>query len=471
MRTLNRPMFRYGGPIKEGVMNGIRENKKHGGSMGNNLVGSNAYPKTNGREHHFLVSGSIATAAALNAARIAATRAAMTYGPRAIGGVKRGIGAIKGMFGKNKPFQGPVGSSTTSKGTFTRAPGVRIPSSGTYSGVKYNPGVQTASGAGPAMGEAFVTNPLGTYLSGTMSGKLVSGLYKGATSPTAVGLTQKAGKAVWSVAKDPLTIASAGFYFYPDGTPKPDSVIADQGQKPELGLEGLLKTSVDNGAAKNENVLNKADKRKTQVEKYRDIMDIKGMNKNAAYDSLIAASQAVLGEGDFKGSLKDGSLIGKIIGSTSKSFDKPRATKDAIDTLILKGEIEGDIAAGKPSTYLKTAQDMVATGASKNIQEAMKKLTKSENSMSATLGALLAKNTRLDENTVGVAYREETGNIPSGTTKLSVVNEWKGENEGKNEIDYVKELIKKGAELTAGDYIIGERVVTINDSGVPSFFY
>ena len=33
MRTLNRPMFRYGGPIKEGVMNGIREPKKHGGSM------------------------------------------------------------------------------------------------------------------------------------------------------------------------------------------------------------------------------------------------------------------------------------------------------------------------------------------------------------------------------------------------------------------------------------------------------
>ena len=33
MRTLNRPMFRYGGPIKEGVMNGIREPKRNGGSM------------------------------------------------------------------------------------------------------------------------------------------------------------------------------------------------------------------------------------------------------------------------------------------------------------------------------------------------------------------------------------------------------------------------------------------------------
>jgi len=48
MKPLNRPMFRYGGPIKEGVMSGIREPKKNGGSMGPNegprraaLVGEN----------------------------------------------------------------------------------------------------------------------------------------------------------------------------------------------------------------------------------------------------------------------------------------------------------------------------------------------------------------------------------------------------------------------------------------------
>ena len=35
MKTLNRPMFRYGGPIKEGVMHGIREPRRDGGSMGN----------------------------------------------------------------------------------------------------------------------------------------------------------------------------------------------------------------------------------------------------------------------------------------------------------------------------------------------------------------------------------------------------------------------------------------------------
>jgi hypothetical protein len=41
-------MFRYGGPIKEGVMSGIREPKKNGGSMSpqfnTGLVGDESIP-------------------------------------------------------------------------------------------------------------------------------------------------------------------------------------------------------------------------------------------------------------------------------------------------------------------------------------------------------------------------------------------------------------------------------------------
>ena len=54
MRTLNRPMFRYGGPIKEGVKNGIREPKRNGGAMGNQalVVGNPAFPMQGGRRMH-----------------------------------------------------------------------------------------------------------------------------------------------------------------------------------------------------------------------------------------------------------------------------------------------------------------------------------------------------------------------------------------------------------------------------------
>ena len=89
---------------------------------------------------------------------------------------------------------------------------------------------------------------------------------------------------------------------------------------------------------------------------------------------------------------------------------------------------------------------MVATGAAKNITEAMKTLTKSENSMSTTLAAVLAKGQRLDDKLVGVAYREETGKIPTGSVKLSEVNEWKEDNKGKT-------LISEGIDANYYDMI------------------
>jgi hypothetical protein len=433
MRTLNRPMFRYGGPIKQGVMDGIREPKRNGGPMSQSVQ-----PSGNGMRPGYKGKSSV-----------------LKYIPgfNYVAGQTKGL--IPRIINKIKP-------------TFKKQPGI-VKGGDASTKSKYMsqtmPKVPFMERAG-----AFVKeNP---YFTGAAAPFAVSGALT-AAPPVAKGLAGLAESGVKQLADlaVPDFIFDQDQYFEDKEKAKLDKELKASkltaNEKKIKDLEVLL-------AGGNEpKVTEKSadERRQDRIQKYRDIMDIKGMNKNAAYDSLIAASQAVLGEGDFKGSLKDGTLINKIIQGTSKSFDKPKATKDAIDTLILKGEIEGDIAAGKPSTYLKAAQDMVATGASKNIQEAMKTLTKSENSMSTTLGAILAKGNRLDENTVGVAYREETGNIPSGTTKLSVVNEWKGENDGKNELDYVKELLAKGAELAEGDYIIGERVVTVNESGVPSFFY
>ena len=129
-------MFRYGGPIKEGVMSGIREPRKNGGPAGIGLVGDQRYPKTNGREHHAIFLAGAAVPAALTAARVGAMRAL----PAAARYAKQGLGAVRNFFAKPKQFQGPVGSSTMTPGKFTAQKGVRIPSSGTYSGVKFTPG-------------------------------------------------------------------------------------------------------------------------------------------------------------------------------------------------------------------------------------------------------------------------------------------------------------------------------------------
>jgi len=419
MRPLNRPMFRYGGPIKEGVMSGIKERVP---------LDKGGYLKN--------LTGAIAN----------------FYSP-----IKKAK-PIQKIIQKIKPTIPP--SRVTSK---TGMGGVKLTKD------------QIAAGMGtravPFMERAGRFVKQNPYITGLSAPFVVSG---GITAAPPVAKT--AGNILKSTGLQLADLAVPDFIFDQDeyfANKEKEKLEEDINKSKETAnekrikeLEALLATDPSANQGKTQDEI-----RQERIQKYRDIVDIKGMNKQAAYDSLIAASAAVNeAGGDLKGAIKDGSLINRIIQSTSKAFDKPQKTKDAIDTLILKGEIESDIAAGKPSTYLKTAQDMVSTGAAKNITEAMKKLTKSETDMSTTLGAILAKGNRLDEKTVGVAYREETGKIPTGSVKISEVNEWKEDNKGKNEVDYVKEIMKI-SELAPGDYIIGERVVTVDEDKSVSFFY
>jgi hypothetical protein len=414
MKPLNRPMFRYGGPIKEGVMSGIKEPRQ------NYNLGKRVFKYIPGSSYIQSSTKNI---------------------------IPRILNKIKPTFKKQPGIVTGGDASTRAKYISQTMPKV--------------PFMERAG--------AFVKeNP---YISGLSAPFIASG---------AITATPPVAKGIYGLGKS--GIMQAADLLVPDFIFDQDEYVAN---KEKEKLEKDIKTSTQTANEKrikeleallagdtSENQGKTQDEiRKERIQKYRDIMDIKGMNKTAAYDSLIAASQAVnQAGGDLKGAIKDGSLINQIIQSTSKAFDKPKQTKDAIDTLILKGEIEADIAAGKPSTYLKAAQDMVSTGAAKNITEAMKKLTKSETDMSTTLGAILAKGNRLDEKTVGVAYREETGKIPAGSIKISVVNEWKEKNKGKEEIDYLQS-ITEGEQLDAGDYIVGERVVTVAKDGSMSYFY
>ena len=384
MRPLNRPMFRYGGPIKEGVMSGIRE-PHAGGRIGF---------KDGTKKKTYEFSETPAAKA---------TSGFVHYGPYAgIAGAYDlaavPINTLSRMFGYNPGFSGTKFMDTLTGGEFSKRTG--------YDRDKAWFGVPTSAKKGwtiPSMKEG----------------------------PTAAEIElAKLKKQLAEQEKDTMS----------------ENLVPEV---PKKSAEEI---------------------RAERIQKYRDIMDIKGMNKQAAYKSLIDASKLIQESGDFKGDIKSGKLINQVIQAASKQFEKPAKTKDAIDTLILKGEIEADIAAGKPSPYLKTAKDMVATGAAKNITEAMKLLTKSSNSMAATLGAIVSKDGRIDEEKVGIAYRGETGNIPKGMIKVSEVNEFIEDNPGKNELDYVKDYMTK-TELAPGDYIIGKRVVTVDKDKKVSFFY
>jgi len=354
MKTLNRPMFRYGGPIKEGIMDGIKE------------------PRQNYKE-----AGDVKKAPVTNEYKFSETPVA-----------KAGSGLVN--YGLNAAIAGAYDLGAVPLNTLGRLFG-------------YNPGFS---------GTKFVDTFTGGNFSKQTGYDRDKAYFLGPTS------------------------AKKGFTT-PSMNKKVSDIIDDKGTKNTKTKKTPEQIELEKANA----LLAKeefADKEKAKrLENYRKIMDIEGMNKDATYDSLIAASQAVLGEGDFKGSIKDGSLINKIIGSTSKAFDKPKDTKNAINTLLLKNQM----AADTPSTALK---DLVALGIDTPEKQEMYLRTKM--GLPANMGA--AKAAVQKSGSIGAK-------ITSDAAELMYQDEYKGDIIDKDKFKKIYELEIKKGEGRPNDILIG----------------
>ena len=104
MRPLNRPMFKMGGPVKEGIMDGIREPKADGGTIGGGtIVGEDVGKGRTGYALPLLAG----IPAALTAARVAIPAALRAFGPASVRGFKaarayRPMSENLGFFGRAK---------------------------------------------------------------------------------------------------------------------------------------------------------------------------------------------------------------------------------------------------------------------------------------------------------------------------------------------------------------------------------
>ena len=411
MKPLNRPMFRYGGPIKEGVMSGIREPKKNGGML---LVGEHPkeFKDAGGREKHV---APIVYGAGLGLARLA---------PLAM----RGARALQGLFGSRK-FVKDVGTKlASSKNTAPFTP------------VK----------------QVFEPNKVAKYFIDSPEGRLIAG---------STGFAGKVGKKIFQggkyLASSPLTVGGGLVYvggkFFKDGKevpPPPNAAKIIEGRQ-FTGDEAMV-GDPRKPLPDSKPTLSNKELRKKNVERYRDIMDIKGMNKDAAYNSLIAASQAINQSGDFKGDLKSGKLINQIIQATSKQFDKPKQTKDAIDTLILKGEIEKDINASDPKSIADLAYKEAAT---KKLNKELKgnttaeiiqaRMLKDEMPTGSNLAGLISINN--PELNIKVLPTKDLGNA--------------------DPIDYMTQIVatvnadETTPDYPAGVYVLKDKVIQITEEG------
>jgi len=410
MKPLNRPMFKYGGPIKEGIMSGMKDNVNT--------------PKRG------MVDGPGSYAGFLIPAAIQAGRFLLRpFGQFVTKQIaKKGItagsgaGTIRSGLGKSRVLK-PGESLTTEKSIFQPNP----------------------------LGKYFMQSPEGRFIAGSSG-------FAGTAGKKVLG----AGK---SIAKSPLTVGSILYYgggkLLPDGTPDPEDPKnykpAGEGGKsgaPGGGDPDMFLTP----RTKDDPKKTKSEENEALKQKYYKIMGLDKMKKDSIYDSLIDASKIVQQEGgDLKGAIKSGSLQSQIINAISKNLDDSAKLKRQVDAAVLKGEIEKDIKANDPSAKL------AAELTKKRIDIADKTLA----------GDTLAE-------TVNKVY-ERTGAFPSGTSLAAVartkgieitstadtteLTNYKNENKGKNEIDFLEEIVAKGG-ASDGNYVVGNRILVVQGGKV-----
>ena len=414
-------MFRYGGPIKEGVMNGIREPKRNGGSMTQRVQ-----PSNDGSRPGYAGPAAIPVGMGL----MAAGRAGLRFLPRIVQGAKR-------IFGKTTPI-------SVTKG------GVRIPSSGSYTPITINPA-------------KFTPNFLGRDPIISTAGKII----KGVTNPAVTGKLAGAARLVVS----PSGIATGlyfanGRFFNKDNeeVKKPKGDIKLGGKVGTSGAPGggdpdMYYNAPEKELTEAEKAKIESDNRMKQMDKYREIMDIKGMSKDAAYKSLIDAGKIIQEGGNLKEQLKSGKLIQNITQAASKRFDKVGDTEAALRSLIVKGEIDKEMnKEDKALTRkLKSAQLRLAEKglAGDTFEETiLKKITSTSGKMptGSDLAGILKATKGID-----AVVLDGSQVTPGGEIKFVQ--------------DSVNEKIAEGTAINPGAYVINSKIVIVDEQGNVSDYY
>ena len=442
MKPLNRPMFKYGGPIKEGIMTGMKEKQAI------NTVGSPLAPKdSSGRQGYAFPIIPALYAAGMAGIRALPTvyrgmRTASKFSPSQSGGFFRNL------------F--PTGRFTNVRPTVTRSKTPTIDTKGAnYSPINIDPGKRLGvfqSLKDPTrLGQAIRENP---FTAGTI-GIGAAGQIKNIPDIVSggVGLAADTG----------LGIAN-----YLLGT---DFKRGEKGED----LKTTDGTGIKRGNEKNINVGStdtggtgdsKSDAEKKQInearieenkQKYYKLMGIDKMNKEATYDSLIDASKIIAEKGgDLKGAIKSGDLQSSLISAISKNLDKSTDLKKQIDAAVLKAEIQKDINLTKPSAFAEQVAYL-----RNNPNDPLARKLSGLTSVADNLAALADKPITSD---IVSRLVQSKGTDVAGIIKDDKYQKWEKNNEGRDEIDYLQDVYK-GKQLEEGIYIINKKAISIDKDG------
>jgi len=200
-----------------------------------------------------------------------------------------------------------------------------------------------------------------------------------------------------------------------------------------------------------------SDNRIKQMDKYREIMDIKGMSKDAAYKSLIDAGKIIQEGGNLKEQLKSGKLIQNLTQAASKRFDKVGDTEAALRSLIVKGEIDKEMNKDTKALDKEYKQGVIA----------MNKKKLAGANLSEELSAYRTKNNKnASGKTLAGFVMDKGGDIISIADSVAVDKHIKG---GGDSVSFMELIVAKnieaGKEIIPGMYVVKDSLITINPDG------
>jgi hypothetical protein len=409
MRILNRPMFRYGGPIKEGIMHGMR----NGGRAA--LVGNPVYPKTGGREHHRINLSWLGLGAKPAAGVASKPGFIRTQAPKA-------WEKIKSIFGTTTPgkqpgiFEGQILKTPSTSGSFKMHP---------------------FFARDPLVKSALWTKGA---LTGPTAKNIGQKIARGVATPTGIGLTLVGTKWLWPDGKEASQIEIEEHLNTGGGK---------AGGVPGGGDKGMTYTD----PSKAEALAKEA--RKARLDKYLDTMGYDKANKRALGDALIDASAIVQGDVDEAGSLKKadwGRMINKAIQATSKRLDKPDQIREAVGLMMTKADIAKDLE----DPQVKRLRELQIEGAEKKLAgpDLIETIMAYTNKHGVPTGSTLAGIAR----TSGIDAKVYTG-----------ATEWINKNEGKDAIDFIEKEVsiakEKGSKINPGLFVVKDRIISIDETG------
>jgi hypothetical protein len=434
MRILNRPMFKYGGPIKEGVMSGMRDGGRIGFKDGTNKkifgfeipgTGIALDPATNKPYDPKYIKEMLKK----ERDKMTNVMSWMFPGMRAIKGAgwsyKAGMPAIK------KLFQGPVSKSKELQkytGPVTRG-------SDKWFGNIFRPAYQG-----------------------------VKESVKGAVAPlkdfkTAIGLGIPAGGyglakgyGAWKKRQTPDAPDLDGTGTETETTSRWDDTAP------------IITDSMRDKLAK--------DAQNKRLKSYLDMMGYDSAKKTAMSDALIDASALVQDATTEAGSIKKadwGKLINKAIQTTSKRLDKPAQIREAVGLMSVKAAIEKDMMESKGGALKQNAKDLVAAGVYKTEKEAMSHLGK-VGSFEDTMAALASKTGKVTGDMIKVAWISDQKKPPrdhfKSTDEVYKNFKEKMEDAGNDfniELEFVKQKID---DRQPGDaFVVDDTLVIVNSDG------